>query len=60
MFCWQVNDFMRDKFTMKDNTIPFAAEILAGGCVSVNTLSGGAWDERLEFHSKCCGFLVLL
>ncbi|KAA0713313.1 Calcium-binding mitochondrial carrier protein [Triplophysa tibetana] len=27
-----VNDFMRDKFTTKDNTIPFAAEILAGGC----------------------------
>uniref|UniRef100_A0AAY4EN60 EF-hand domain-containing protein n=1 Tax=Denticeps clupeoides TaxID=299321 RepID=A0AAY4EN60_9TELE len=27
-----VNDFVRDKFTTKDNTIPFAAEILAGGC----------------------------
>ncbi|XP_056315367.1 calcium-binding mitochondrial carrier protein Aralar1 [Danio aesculapii] len=27
-----VNDFVRDKFTTKDNTIPFAAEVLAGGC----------------------------
>lgn len=30
----QVNDFVRDKFTEKDNTIPLFAEILAGGCVS--------------------------
>uniref|UniRef100_A0AAY4ESM4 EF-hand domain-containing protein n=1 Tax=Denticeps clupeoides TaxID=299321 RepID=A0AAY4ESM4_9TELE len=27
-----VNDFMRDKFTTKDDTIPFLAEVLAGGC----------------------------
>uniref|UniRef100_A0A8D2ZTA4 EF-hand domain-containing protein n=1 Tax=Scophthalmus maximus TaxID=52904 RepID=A0A8D2ZTA4_SCOMX len=27
-----VNDFVRDKFTGKDNTIPFLAEIMAGGC----------------------------
>uniref|UniRef100_A0A4W4GZV8 EF-hand domain-containing protein n=1 Tax=Electrophorus electricus TaxID=8005 RepID=A0A4W4GZV8_ELEEL len=27
-----VNDFVRDKFTSKDNTIPLAAEVLAGGC----------------------------
>uniref|UniRef100_A0A8B9LY47 Solute carrier family 25 member 12 n=1 Tax=Astyanax mexicanus TaxID=7994 RepID=A0A8B9LY47_ASTMX len=27
-----VNDFVRDKFTDKDDTIPLAAEILAGGC----------------------------
>uniref|UniRef100_A0A8C1H3J7 Solute carrier family 25 member 12 n=1 Tax=Cyprinus carpio carpio TaxID=630221 RepID=A0A8C1H3J7_CYPCA len=27
-----VNDFVRDKFTTKDDTIPLAAEILAGGC----------------------------
>uniref|UniRef100_A0A673H1V6 Calcium-binding mitochondrial carrier protein Aralar1-like n=1 Tax=Sinocyclocheilus rhinocerous TaxID=307959 RepID=A0A673H1V6_9TELE len=27
-----VNDFMRDKFTTKEDTIPLAAEILAGGC----------------------------
>lgn len=30
-----MNDFVRDKFTTKDNTIPLAAEILAGGCVSI-------------------------
>ncbi|XP_036401770.1 calcium-binding mitochondrial carrier protein Aralar1-like isoform X2 [Megalops cyprinoides] len=27
-----VNDFVRDKFTTKDDTIPLFAEILAGGC----------------------------
>ncbi|KAI3356231.1 hypothetical protein L3Q82_017477 [Scortum barcoo] len=27
-----VNDFVRDKFTRQDDTIPLAAEILAGGC----------------------------
>ncbi|XP_038597791.1 calcium-binding mitochondrial carrier protein Aralar2 [Tachyglossus aculeatus] len=27
-----VNDFVRDKFTGRDNSIPLAAEILAGGC----------------------------
>ncbi|KAL2081586.1 hypothetical protein ACEWY4_023439 [Coilia grayii] len=27
-----VNDFVRDKFTDKDNTIPLFAEVLAGGC----------------------------
>ncbi|XP_020512869.1 electrogenic aspartate/glutamate antiporter SLC25A12, mitochondrial [Labrus bergylta] len=27
-----VNDFVRDKFTGKDNTIPFFAEVMAGGC----------------------------
>uniref|UniRef100_A0A8C9U4S0 Solute carrier family 25 member 12 n=1 Tax=Scleropages formosus TaxID=113540 RepID=A0A8C9U4S0_SCLFO len=27
-----VNDFVRDKFTTKDDTIPFFAEVLAGGC----------------------------
>lgn len=32
--CSQVNDFVRDKFTTKDNTIPLLAEIMAGGCVS--------------------------
>lgn len=34
-FVQQVNDFVRDKFTDKDNSIPFIAEILAGGCVSI-------------------------
>ncbi|KAF3694869.1 Calcium-binding mitochondrial carrier protein Aralar1 [Channa argus] len=28
----QVNDFVRDKFTTQDDTIPLPAEILAGGC----------------------------
>ncbi|CAJ1079381.1 calcium-binding mitochondrial carrier protein Aralar1 isoform X1 [Xyrichtys novacula] len=27
-----MNDFVRDKFTTEDDTIPLAAEILAGGC----------------------------
>ncbi|XP_056145957.1 electrogenic aspartate/glutamate antiporter SLC25A12, mitochondrial-like [Lampris incognitus] len=27
-----MNDFVRDKFTSQDDTIPLAAEILAGGC----------------------------
>ncbi|KAM5157905.1 electrogenic aspartate/glutamate antiporter SLC25A13, mitochondrial [Mantella aurantiaca] len=27
-----VNDFVRDKFTIKDGSIPLTAEILAGGC----------------------------
>ncbi|XP_062384521.1 calcium-binding mitochondrial carrier protein Aralar1 isoform X1 [Sardina pilchardus] len=27
-----MNDFVRDKFTQKDGSIPFVAEILAGGC----------------------------
>jgi hypothetical protein len=30
-----MNDFVRDKFTGKDDTIPFAAEVLAGACVSM-------------------------
>ncbi|KAJ8351992.1 hypothetical protein SKAU_G00234680 [Synaphobranchus kaupii] len=30
-----VNDFVRDKFTTKDDTIPMLAEVLAGGCVSI-------------------------
>ncbi len=33
----QVNDFVRDKFTDKDNTIPIFAEIMAGGCVSTRS-----------------------
>lgn len=32
-----MNDFVRDKFTDKDNTIPFFAEIMAGGCVSIRS-----------------------
>ncbi|XP_078519847.1 electrogenic aspartate/glutamate antiporter SLC25A13, mitochondrial [Lissotriton helveticus] len=27
-----VNDFVRDKFRIKDGSVPFAAEIMAGGC----------------------------
>lgn len=30
-----MNDFVRDKFTNQDDTIPLPAEILAGGCVSI-------------------------
>lgn len=34
VFVPQVNDFVRDKFTEKDDAIPLYAEIMAGGCVS--------------------------
>lgn len=34
--CFQMNDFVRDKFTTEDDTIPLPAEILAGGCVSIS------------------------
>uniref|UniRef100_A0A672IUR3 Calcium-binding mitochondrial carrier protein Aralar1-like n=1 Tax=Salarias fasciatus TaxID=181472 RepID=A0A672IUR3_SALFA len=32
LFYPSVNDFVRDKFTQKDNSIPLFAEIMAGGC----------------------------
>lgn len=35
VFIFQMNDFVRDKFSEKDGTIPLPAEILAGGCVSI-------------------------
>ncbi|XP_076602431.1 electrogenic aspartate/glutamate antiporter SLC25A12, mitochondrial-like isoform X4 [Chaetodon auriga] len=31
-----VNDFVRDKFTTQDDTIPLPAEILAGGCAGAS------------------------
>lgn len=31
----QMNDFVRDKFTTEDNTIPLFAEVLAGATVSI-------------------------
>ncbi|XP_054940972.1 electrogenic aspartate/glutamate antiporter SLC25A13, mitochondrial isoform X3 [Physeter macrocephalus] len=31
-----VNDFVRDKFTRKDGSVPLAAEILAGGCAGAS------------------------
>lgn len=34
IFFPQTNDFVRDKFTTQDGSIPLPAEILAGGCVS--------------------------
>lgn len=34
-FSFKVNDFVRDKFRTKDGSVPLAAEILAGGCVSI-------------------------
>lgn len=34
-FFFKVNDFVRDKFMHKDGSVPLAAEILAGGCVSI-------------------------
>lgn len=43
IFIWlflffKVNDFVRDKFMKKDRSIPLAAEIMAGGCVSIFAL----------------------
>lgn len=37
VFLFQMNDFVRDKFSEKDGSIPLPAEILAGGCVSIRT-----------------------
>lgn len=58
-FVQQVNDFVRDKFTDKDNNIPFFAEIMAGGCVS--SVSAVTLKSRLtcgvrnaEVGSFCC------
>uniref|UniRef100_A0A8C3FD51 Solute carrier family 25 member 12 n=1 Tax=Chrysemys picta bellii TaxID=8478 RepID=A0A8C3FD51_CHRPI len=34
-----VNDFVRDKFTQRDGSIPVFAEILAGSCVSISPVS---------------------
>ncbi|XP_075009323.1 electrogenic aspartate/glutamate antiporter SLC25A12, mitochondrial isoform X3 [Calonectris borealis] len=31
-----VNDFVRDKFTKKDGSIPFLAEVFAGGCAGAS------------------------
>lgn len=31
----KVNDFIRDKFMARDGSVPLAAEIVAGGCVSI-------------------------
>uniref|UniRef100_A0A8C7ZYG9 Solute carrier family 25 member 12 n=1 Tax=Oryzias sinensis TaxID=183150 RepID=A0A8C7ZYG9_9TELE len=35
-FLYRVNDFVRDKFTQKDDTIPLFAEIMAGGCAGAS------------------------
>lgn len=37
ILCLQMNDFVRGKTRQKDGTVPLAAEILAGGCVSLQT-----------------------
>uniref|UniRef100_A0AAQ5XSV5 EF-hand domain-containing protein n=1 Tax=Amphiprion ocellaris TaxID=80972 RepID=A0AAQ5XSV5_AMPOC len=36
VFFFQMNDFVRDKFTRQDDTIPLPAEILAGGCAGAS------------------------
>lgn len=49
----QVNDFVRDKFTDKDNAIPLFAEILAGGCVSTKQFFVFLWVHlmnKLQFY----------
>lgn len=33
-----MNDFVRDKFTTQDGTVPLPAEIMAGGCVSFTSV----------------------
>ncbi|KAI1899533.1 hypothetical protein AGOR_G00062770 [Albula goreensis] len=38
-----VNDFVRDKFTTKDGSIPVLAEVLAGGCVPPNIWPQHCW-----------------
>lgn len=35
VFCFQVNDFVRDKFYDKKGNIAMYGEIIAGGCVSI-------------------------
>lgn len=35
LIVFKVNDFVRDKFMQRDGSVPFPAEILAGGCVSI-------------------------
>lgn len=47
-FVQQVNDFVRDKFTDKDNNIPFIAEIMAGGCVSSRSPTSCYMSSRLN------------
>lgn len=38
-----MNDFVRDLFIRGDDSIPIAAEILAGGCVSIS-LYNRSWQ----------------
>ncbi|MEQ2181070.1 hypothetical protein GOODEAATRI_007560 [Goodea atripinnis] len=47
-----VNDFVRDKFTTQDNTIPLLAEILAGG--SLNLMNECAQAAASRTHSPRC------
>lgn len=51
----KVNDFVRDKFTEKDDSIPLMAEILAGGCVSRKSLVL-LW---MLFYYCCKGVILL-
>src|SRR6218665_1212787 len=47
-----MNDFIRDKFTTKQGTIPLWAEIMAGGCVST------VLHICIYFlHCCCCSYL---
>nr|XP_042716557.1 calcium-binding mitochondrial carrier protein Aralar1 [Chrysemys picta bellii] len=45
-----VNDFVRDKFTQRDGSIPVFAEILAGSCVSISPVS----FIPIFFGAKAC------
>lgn len=49
MFFFKVNDFVRDKFMHKDGSVPLAAEILAGGCVSTFCRSLH-WKDLFRMH----------
>uniref|UniRef100_A0A8C3FGM7 Solute carrier family 25 member 12 n=1 Tax=Chrysemys picta bellii TaxID=8478 RepID=A0A8C3FGM7_CHRPI len=43
-----VNDFVRDKFTQRDGSIPVFAEILAGSCVSISPVYTTRLNWRVE------------
>lgn len=51
-FVFKVNDFVRDKFMTKDGSVPLAAEILAGGCVSTFNFLPMRWMNVQRVNSR--------
>uniref|UniRef100_A0ACB8G0B0 Uncharacterized protein n=1 Tax=Sphaerodactylus townsendi TaxID=933632 RepID=A0ACB8G0B0_9SAUR len=56
-----VNDFVRDKFTQKDGSIPLFSEVLAGGCVSTALVESKehfsayrCWSDRPSIAIYSC------